>query len=358
MNKNSLYSLIAVVITNILVLGIWYSTKGLFEYANPKLFLVLCLIPLLSIHYFFFSDRNFGRVKTSSVKAFQTGQQTWLSWLRHGLFALRMIAFALIVIALARPQSKTDHENMTKEGIDIVLAMDVSGSMLSKDFNPNRLESSKKVAIEFVEGRPDDRIGLVVYEGESYTQVPLTTDHRVVRDGLATLETGLVEGGTAIGMGLATAVNRLKKSESKSKVIILLTDGVNNQGQIKPLDAARIAKAFNIRVYTIGVGSTGRALTPVAINQHGKYQFDWMDVEIDEEILQQISEMTDGMYFRATSEKKLKGIYKEINALEKTKFNVTQYSHRSEEFFWFVAIGILLLGLEFFLRNTLFRTVH
>ena len=270
--------------------------------------------------------------------------------------ALRTLALCLLAIAAARPQSSSSIEDFTREGIDIVLSMDLSASMLSKDFNPNRLEASKEVAIQFVEERPNDRIGVVAYEGEAFTQIPLTTDQRVVMNGIEELDTGLLEGGTTIGMGLATAVNRLRDSEAESKVIILLTDGVNNAGQIEPLDAAQLAKLNDIRVYTVGVGTIGKARSPVR-KVGNQFQYDWVEVKIDEPTLQSIASITGGRYFRATNQEKLEGIYKEIDVLEKTQFNVLRYNQRTEEFFPFALAAILALCLEFILRHLFIRTI-
>jgi len=278
----------------------------------------------------------------------------WIPLVPDGL---RTLALGLIVLVLARPQSSSSIENMTREGIDIVMAMDASASMLSKDFRPNRLEAAKAVASEFVEDRPFDRVGVVVYEGESFTQVPLTTDHRVVQDGLNALETGRVEGGTAIGMGLATAVNRLRKSDAKSKVVILITDGENNSGQIEPQDAAQLARLESIRVYTVGVGTIGRAKSPVRQRPDGSYIYDWVEVNIDEPTLKSIAQETGGRYFRATSGDKLKEIYTEIDALEKTRFNVFRYNKKTEEFAWFGWSALLLLAAEALCRHVLFRSL-
>jgi len=278
----------------------------------------------------------------------------WIPLVPDGL---RTLALGLIVLVLARPQSSSSIENMTREGIDIVMAMDASASMLSKDFRPNRLEAAKAVASEFVEDRPFDRVGVVVYEGESFTQVPLTTDHRVVQDGLNALETGRVEGGTAIGMGLATAVNRLRKSDAKSKVVILITDGENNSGQIEPQDAAQLARLESIRVYTVGVGTIGRAKSPVRQRPDGSYIYDWVEVNIDEPTLKSIAQETGGRYFRATSGDKLKEIYTEIDALEKTRFNVFRYNKKTEEFplaGWF---ALACLAAEAVVRHLFIRSL-
>ena len=278
-------------------------------------------------------------------------------WIPLAPDGLRTLALGLIVLVMARPQSSSSIENMTREGIDIVMALDASASMLSKDFQPNRLEAAKAVASEFVEDRPFDRVGVVVYEGESFTQVPLTTDHRVVQDGLDALETGRVEGGTAIGMGLATAVNRLRKSDAKSKVVILITDGENNAGQIEPQDAAQLARLESIRVYTVGVGTIGRAKSPVRKRPDGSYIYDWVEVNIDEVTLKAIAEETGGRYFRATSGDKLKEIYTEIDDLEKTRFNVFRYNKRTEEFPFIGWGAMLCLALEAILRHVFFRSL-
>jgi Ca-activated chloride channel family protein len=271
-------------------------------------------------------------------------------------FALRNLALIFLAIAAGRPQSSSSIEDLTREGIDIVLALDLSASMLSKDFDPNRLEASKNVAAEFVEARPDDRIGVVAYEGEAFTQVPLTTDQRVVMNGIASLETGLLTGGTAIGMGLATAVTRLRDSEADSKVIILLTDGVNNSGAIEPVDAAQLAKLNNIRVYTIGVGTIGKARSPVA-KSGDRYRYDWVEVKIDEDVLKNIARETGGRYFRATNEEKLAAIYDEIDELEKTRFNVLRYNQKTEEFLPFALIAALALLGEFLCRTYFIRSI-
>ncbi|HIB76650.1 MAG TPA: VWA domain-containing protein [Flavobacteriales bacterium] len=271
-------------------------------------------------------------------------------------YALRTFAIALLAIAIARPQSSNSIEDMTSEGIDLVLAMDVSASMLSMDFKPNRLEQAKLVAVDFINARPHDRIGVVAYEGESFTQVPVTSDHIVVKNGVMDLQTGLLEGGTAIGMGLATAVNRLRKSEAKSRVIILLTDGVNNAGSIDPSDAAQLAELNGIRVYTIGVGSVGKAKSPVA-KMGDTYRYDWIDVRIDEEILMEIAERTGGKYFRATNTDKLKAIYEEIDILEKTRFNVLRYQRKTEAYIPFALMAMSALVLERLLRFTVIRSI-
>jgi Ca-activated chloride channel family protein len=264
-----------------------------------------------------------------------------------------MIALALLIIVLARPQSTDRFQDVSTEGIDIVLALDISGSMLARDFKPDRLEASKNVATEFISGRPYDRIGLVVFSGESFTQCPLTTDHAVLINLMREIQSGMIEDGTAIGMGLATAVNRIKDSEAKSKVIILLTDGVNNRGEIAPATAAGIAKTFGIRVYTIGVGTQGMAPYPVQTPFGTQYQN--MPVEIDEDILKEIAQTTGGRYFRATDNDKLVQVYNEIDKLEKSKIDVKQFIRKEEKYLNIAISAFSLLVLEILLRNTILR---
>ena len=282
------------------------------------------------------------------------GVWTWLE-VPKGLRTLGLVALS---VALFRPQTASTVENMTREGIDMVLAMDLSGSMLSKDFKPNRLESAKEVAMEFVDSRPFDRIGVVAYEGEAFTSVPITTDHIVVKNGLDQLNTGQLQGGTAIGTGLATAVNRLKGSEAESKVVVLLTDGENNAGQIEPRDAAQLAELNGIRVYTIGVGTIGKAKSPVAILPNGKYKYDWVDVRIDEATLQEVAKATGGRYFRATNEDKLEEIYREIDTLERTQFNVLRYQRKTEASGAWVLLAMVALALEFVLKSTILKSAN
>jgi Ca-activated chloride channel homolog len=355
MDKSKLYTIIFILLGNLGCFALWWWTKDLFEYDSPGVFWFLLAIPAFSLVYYFRNDENYGRVLTTDANVLDNLDESPMAHVRHIILILRIIAFTLLIIAIARPQSKTSYEDLTREGIDIVLALDVSHSMLAQDFKPNRLESAKKVAKNFVDNRVEDRIGLVVYEGESFTQVPITSDHRVVKAGLTEIEPGWITGGTAIGMGLATAVNRMKTSAAKSKVVILLTDGVNNSGQIKPLDAAQIAKAFGIRVYTIGVGTKGKAKMPVARYQDGSYAYDWVDVEIDEEVLGSIAQITGGEYFRAENEASLVQIYQDIDQLERTKFNVTRYSNKTEEFFWFAFIAVICLCLEFLFKHLILR---
>jgi Ca-activated chloride channel family protein len=322
-------------------------------FANPELLALLALIPVMIVWYWKRQAKQLADLQVSTVKVFQAVPRTWRQRLRHALFALRLLALGLLVVALARPQSTDRGENVTTEGIDIVLATDISGSMIAEDFKPNRIEAAKRVAADFIDGRPNDRIGLVIFAGESFTQCPLTLDHAILINLLKEVKAGMVEDGTAIGMGLATAVSRLKESKAKSRVVILLTDGVNNRGFIDPVTAAGIAQSFGIRVYTIGVGTTGMAPYPVQTPFGVQYQS--MPVEIDEALLQKIADETGGKYFRATDNRTLKDIYTEIDRLEKTKIEVTQFHRHKEEFYQAAMFAGLFLLLEMFLSQTLFR---
>ena len=324
-------------------------------FANPKLLWGLLIIPALIAWYIFRQKKQEASVRYSDMTGFESLPRSWRVYARHLLFVLRLAALALLIVAIARPQSSSKSEKSNIEGIDIILAQDISGSMLARDLKPDRLEASKKVAAEFVEGRPTDRMGLVVFAGESFTQVPLTTDHGVMLNMLKELKSGMIDDGTAIGDGLATAISRLKDSEAISKVIILLTDGMNNSGSVDPYTAAEMAKLFGIRVYTIGVGSYGTAPFPVQTVFGVQYQ--QMKVEIDEKLLLTIANSSGGKYFRANSNQKLSEIYDEIDKLERSKIEVTEFRHLHEEFYPLVAWAIALLLLEFLLRKTVFRTI-
>ena len=327
------------------------------QFVHPYLLWLLLLVPILAAWYFFNFHQRYAALTIPNLEANIWQAGTWRARLRALLPLLRILSVGVLIIALARPQKVLQEEEVKADGIDIALVMDLSSSMLAQDFKPDRLEASKEKATQFVNNRPYDRIGLSVFAGEAFTQCPLTTDHQVIRDFLANLECGILDDGTAIGMGLASGVNRLKDSEAKSKVIILLTDGVNNAGYIKPLMAAEIAREFNIKVYTIGVGSTGQALTPVSRRSDGRYIFGLATVEIDEALLEQIAEMTGGKYFRATSSQGLAQVYQEIDQLEKTEMDVTVFRRFSEKFHPFAFWGILLLILEVLLRYTFLRTI-
>lgn len=324
------------------------------EFANPEYLYLLLVLPLMGAWYWYKNYRSKAEIQISTTLPFAATKRSVRQYLYHLLFVFRILAVGLLIVALARPQSSSSRQDVTIEGIDIVLSLDISGSMLAEDLKPNRLEASKDVAKEFIQGRPNDRIGLVVFSGEAFTQVPLTTDHQVLINMLMELKSGIIEDGTAIGDGLATSAARLQDSEAISKVIILLTDGVNNMGSVDPLSAAEIAKLYGIRIYTIGVGSYGTAPFPYKTPFGIQYQN--VEVEIDEELLQQVAELTDGKYFRASSNQKLKEIYDSIDKLEKSKIDVTEFHKKSEEFWPFAFLALVLFALEILLKNTLFRT--
>ncbi len=325
-------------------------------FANPGfLYLLLLLIPLIAWYVLKHNQIKPSIQVSETERLVQMGHASWRVKLRHSIFATRIIVLALIIVVLARPQSTNHLRNVTSEGIDIMMALDISSSMLARDFNPNRLDAAKAVATEFITGRPSDRIGLVVFSSESFTQCPLTTDHAKLINLFNDVKSGMIEDGTAIGLGLGTATSRLKDSDSKSKVIILLTDGENNAGSIAPLTAAEIAKTFGVRVYTVGVGTIGMASMPVQTPFGIQYQD--FEVKIDEGLLKEISQMTGGKYFRATDNKKLREIYHEIDRLEKSKIEVNEYAKRQDEYFWFALAAAIFLAFEFLLRFTIFRTI-
>lgn len=325
-------------------------------FANPTyLYLLLLLIPMIG-WYIWKLCKSQASLQVSSSEAFDApGATSWKVYLRHVPFILRMAAVAVLIIILARPQSTNSWQNTSTEGIDIVLAMDISSSMLAQDLKPNRLEASKDVAASFINGRPNDNIGLVVFAAESFTQCPLTTDHTVLLNLFKDIQPGIIQDGTAIGLGLANAVSRIKDSQARSKVIILLTDGVNNAGEIAPVTAAEIAKTFGIRVYSIGVGTQGKA--PYPFQTAFGVQYHDIDVEIDEPTLKQVAATTGGQYFRATDNASLKEIYSEIDKMEKTKISVQQYSKKQEEYKNWALLLFALLLVEILLRNTLLRNI-
>ena len=323
------------------------------EFADPGFFWLLLVLPLSIAWYYWRQKQLQGSFIVSVAQAYSLPKKSTSVKLRHLGIICRILGLLALIIALARPQSSLSWENSTTEGIDIVIASDISGSMLAEDFKPNRLEAGKDIAIDFIKARPDDRIGLVVFSGESFTQCPLTIDHDVLINLFDAVKNGMVEDGTAIGMGLATAVNRLKESEAKSKVVILLTDGSNNAGSIPPLTAAEIAKQFNVRVYTVGIGTRGYAPYPVQTSAGIQYQN--LPVDVDEATLTKIAGITGGKYFRATNNEKLKQIYQQIDQLEKAKIAVTQYHKKTERFLPLVLIALAFLTLEFLIRNTLLK---
>jgi len=324
------------------------------EFANPDFLYLLVIIPLMIAWYWYKNNRSKAEMQISSTLPFARVKKSARQYLYHLLFVFRVLTVLLLIVALARPQSTSSSQDVTIEGIDIVLAMDISGSMLAEDLKPNRLEAAKQVAEEFIAGRPNDRAGLVIFSGETFTQVPLTTDHDILKNMFKEVKSGMIEDGTALGDGLATAASRLRDSKAISKVIILLTDGVNNMGSLDPLSAAEIAKLYGIRIYTIGVGSLGTAPYPVQTPFGIRYQD--MEVKIDEDLLKEVAQMTDGKYFRATSNRKLKEIYVEIDKLEKSKIDVTEFHKKSEEFEILALIALILFTLEILLKNTIFRT--
>ena len=299
--------------------------------------------------------RNEATIQISDARVYAHTPKSYKNYLLHVPFILRIIALILVIIVLARPQTTNNWQQSETEGIDIMLAIDVSTSMLAEDLKPNRLEAAKEVAAEFVNGRPSDNIGITLFAGESFTQCPLTVDHAVLLNLIKDIKCGIIEDGTAVGMGIANAITRLKDSKAKSKVIILLTDGTNNRGDISPLTAAEMAKSFGIRVYTIGVGTNGTAPYPYPVG--GTVQYINVPVEIDEKTLTQIAGITEGNYFRATSNSKLKEVYEEIDKLEKTKLNVKQYSKRQEEYQLFALAAFFCVLLEILLRNSVLKKI-
>jgi Ca-activated chloride channel family protein len=329
---------------------IWF--KGI-EFAHPGFFWLFISIPLMVGWYIWKQKQLQGNLAMPTIRGFAMITKSMLPRFRHLSIVLRSLAMAALIVALARPQSSLSWQDTTTEGIDIVIASDISGSMLAEDFKPNRLEAGKNIAINFIQNRPNDRIGLVVFSGESFTQCPLTIDHSVLVNLYADIKNGMIEDGTAIGMGLATAVNRLKDSEAKSKVVILLTDGSNNSGSIPPVTAAEIAKQFGVRVYTVGIGTNGFAPYPVQTPMGIQYQR--MKVDIDEGTLNKIATITGGRYFRATNNSALKDIYEQIDKPEKAKIDVTQYRKKTERFLPYAIIALALLSLEFLTKNTLLK---
>lgn len=325
------------------------------EFAEKWWFALLLIPVLMLVWYVIRYKKNYPVLQLSTIEGVRKFTSPIRGKLKHLLFMLRILALAFLVLALARPQKLMEKEDVTTEGIDIVMALDISSSMLARDFDPNRLKAAKNVAQDFIKDRPNDRIGLTVFAGESFTQCPVTTDHRVLVNLMKDVEDGMVEDGTAIGMGLANAVNRLKSNEAESKVIILLTDGVNNTGNIDPLTAAEAAINHDIRVYTIGVGTKGKAKRPVKIR--GRTVYRKVDVNIDEKLLKEVASKTNGKYFRATGNQSLRNIYQEIDQLEKSKIEVTSFRRRSEEFYAFAFIAFGLIIGELLLRYTVERSV-
>jgi Ca-activated chloride channel family protein len=325
------------------------------SFANPEFFWLLLLLPLAILWYFFKRQEQSASLKISSLEGFSSA--TILPKLKPLLYIFRVLALAAIIVAMARPQTEDiSTRTKTTKGIDIVMAIDVSSSMLARDLKPNRLAALKEVAADFIRQRPNDRIGLVAYAGEAFTKTPITSDKAIVLNSLREITYGQLNDGTAIGMGLATSVNRLKESKAISKIIILLTDGVNNSGFIEPQTAADLAIEYGIKSYTIGLGTNGNALSPIAYNADGSFRYGMRQVEIDEKLLQEIADATGGKYFRATDNEKLEAIYDEINKLEKTEIEEFKYYKYEEKFRPWVLLAGALLMLEWVFRNTLFRS--
>ena len=324
-------------------------------FAYPWVLWGLLLITLLGFLYWRRQRRMVTELTFSSLQPFDHMPRALRERLRNAPLALRLAALALFVVALARPQAVSSKENVSTDGIDIVMLLDISGSMLAEDFTPNRLVAAKQVAEEFVDGRTNDRIGLVIFSAESFTQCPLTTDYPVLRSLLREVKNGMIADGTAIGLSLANGVNRLKESQAKSKVMILLTDGVNNRGEIDPITAAKIAATYNIRVYTVGVGAQGEA--PYPVETPFGIQRRLIPVDLDEKTLTAVADMTGGKYYRATDNRKLKAIYREIDQLERSKIEVTAYKRYTELFYNWLAAGLLLLFVEVGVSSTVLRKI-
>lgn len=332
---------------------------GKVTFLNPEFLWLFLVLPIAIAWLFYKRNQLSATVKMSSLEPFKQNR-TFLAKAKPFLYVLRILALSSIIIALARPRSvDVTSKSKTTKGIDIVMAIDVSSSMLANDLKPNRLEALKKVASTFVQDRVNDRIGLVVYAGESYTRTPVTSDKTIILQSLKTIEydDSIIADGTGIGVGLATAINRIKDSKAKSRIIILLTDGVNNSGTIDPRTASEIAKEYGIKVYTIGIGTNGQAMFPVAKDANGKLVFRRMPVEIDEGLMKEIAKATDAKYFRATSNKKLQAIYDEINKLETTEIDEKKFYNYDEKYKPFVLIAFVLLGVEVLLRNSVFRGI-
>jgi len=326
----------------------------MFRFADPLFLLLLSVIPLLGWWYFRRQRARGGTLRFSHLGVVKEAQPSSAGRGRHVLFVLRLGALCFLIVALARPQAGAESRDSLTEGIDIVLALDISGSMLAEDIKPNRVEAAKQVAADFVQGRSNDRIGLVIFSGEAYTQCPLTLDYGVVLNFLDTLRVGMIEDGTAMGNGLATAVNRLRDSKARSKVVILLTDGRNNRGEIDPVSAGQAAQAFGVKVYTIGAGTHGTALYPVEDTLFGK-RYVPMQVDVDDQTLTRIADLTGGKYFRATDRGSLEKIYGEIDRMEKTKIEVKEYTRYSELFHYFAGISLLLVLAEIVPAHTRYR---
>lgn len=326
-------------------------------FANKEFLWLLLIIPLLAVFYFFKKDKIIPTLYYSNFLLIKNIPPSFKLQSRFFPYIIRLMTMTLLIIAIARPQSVSSGKDVQTEGIDIMISLDVSLSMLAKDFKPNRLEVAKDVIQEFIDNRPNDRIGMVIFGGEAFTQCPLTTDHKILKTLIKQVKAGSLGQGTAIGLGLSNAIARLKDAESKSKIIILVSDGVNNTGEIDPVTAGEIAKTYNIKVYTVGVGSRGRALQPVAMYPNGELQYDYVDVEIDEALMKKISDESSGKYFRAADNKGLRTIYHEIDKLEKNIILEKNYTNRTELYYPLVFLAMLFLLAEFILLKIYYNTI-
>jgi Ca-activated chloride channel family protein len=327
------------------------------QFAEKHWFWLFTILPVLIIWYIYKLKIYEGEVNFSSFTLFTGIKSSLKAKFRHILFVLRLLCLSLLILAIARPQSRSSWKDTKTEGIDIVVSLDVSLSMLAKDFKPNRIEVAKEVLGDFIDARPNDKIGLVIFGGEAFTQCPLTTDHKIIKNMFADIKAGMLDQGTAIGLGLADGVARVKDSKAKSKVVILISDGKSNTGEIAPLTAAEIAKTFGVRVYCIGVGSKGKALQPVALYPNGEMEYDYVDVDIDDETMTQISKMTGGKYFRATDKGSLESTYKEIDKLEKTIISEQSFTNKAEHFLPLALAAAVCLLLEFLLKRFVFKAI-
>lgn len=327
------------------------------QFAEKQWFWLFLIMPVLLGWYIYKLKTYEGEVNFSSFTLFTGIKSSLKAKFRHVLFVLRLLCLSLLILAIARPQSRSSWKDTKTEGIDIVVSLDVSLSMLAKDFKPNRIEVAKEVLSDFIDARPNDKIGLVIFGGEAFTQCPLTTDHKIIKNMFADIKAGMLDQGTAIGLGLSDGVARVKDSKAKSKVVILISDGKSNTGEIAPLTAAEIAKTFGVRVYCIGVGTKGKALQPVALYPNGEMQYDYVDVDIDDETMTQISNMTGGKYFRATNKEALENTYKEIDKLEKTIISEQSFTNKAEHFLPLALAAAVCLLLEFLLKRFVFKAI-
>ncbi len=338
--------------------GVSILLWGIYEFADPQFFLLLPVVPLIGYVYVNRLNKQYAAVSHSSISSHELRTVPAKAWLRHIFFALKLIGITLLIIALARPQDSRTWEERWQEGIDIVIALDVSRSMLDDDIRPNRLEASKAVAMEFISQRPYDRIGLVIYEGEAITQAPLTIDHELLQLLFSEVKQGRLQGGTAIGNALATSVSRLRKSDAESRVVILLSDGVNDGGTINPIDAIGLAEEYGVRVYTIAVGTHGIANGPTDMDRQGNIYGNVHRATIDEELLKQIAEETGGQFFRARSKELMKSVYNEIDRLEKSRIEAQHYGKKKDKYMSMTWVGLGFILLYHFLFTLIFRIIE